>query len=1093
MRRTAACLLLCLLAPALSAQTPDGKALEQVFLDPVLKTGDLDTYAVSLAALIEKANLPALRRWDEIEGDVSNPRAVFKALSVLAKDDFKACGSNADEFVDAYVHLSRRMSSDLAWQNLAVKWRGVTETAYVGPFAEGVASAHDDAFSPEVMLDFAATYDGIYGPVAWAHSKYTKPLKAELDLYAQQRWAGYCYYVATALVSDEDRAAVIKLKFSGPGKIWLNGEYLLDADARGQELPDELELSVNFKRGRNVLMVKLSSISMLRIRVRDTAGQPFTNVLAVVPAAGDKPVPMKTGQPTMLRPPGPKALQGLSEKAAMADDRLAALWLLAQADEAKARGLEDDFAWCTAQAAKLLPADPLVQLAFVRSMDRSRLYSGGERRRVTRDLTTQLLAADPALIPGVFAQAELLASDERFREAVKLLQGSLEHTPAKWRVHLQLAEVFRDAGWVTEQQSAINAAMKDAPDSLPVLSAASDFYASVGALARETELDKQRLAILPGEPDAHMSLANTLSRTGDLDGSIKHWRILVAGDPGNDFMLGRMAEVLAGNGKLSEALEVYEKLAAAAARPEEALYEAARVCLQLGREDQGMQYLDRVVAVDPGHHLARRQLQRMRGESEDFWSAHATAWEEIMQHDITREQFPRAASAMLLDELIQYVYADGSSATFVHQVRKILTQEGVDARGKERITGELIVARTIQPDGTIIEPITQPGGLVEFPGVKVGALLDVAYVLRADGGPHQTLDGDAFFFVDQTLNEPFAISRWVVLAPSAMRLNPIYHNLTSENEGVTIKQEKAGAQTVWTWDVRNPRMPEYEQFMPAAPEFVPWVELVNPRDWRVRARKLADEGLRKVMDTPLIRERAKQLCGELTSDEARARAIYAWVNATFTTAGDSWNAHQALKSGAGDREDLFISLCVAAGIEVGFAYVDPPATYKRPPEESLPRPHWAYPNKDDFDSMAVVVRREAGGYAWLDMTDRLRPFGEIPSRLANAPAILWFDGEYELAFLPGTEREKDRFENRVHIKLKSDGSATLEGSITILGETRPAMNCAAILRATSPSSTRVLRWKSARFRSSLKSASRWCRSIAAAFGRLPTRQPTDFH
>ncbi|MCB9896268.1 MAG: tetratricopeptide repeat protein [Planctomycetes bacterium] len=1045
MRRTAACLLFCLLAPALLAQDvfgPTGKDWAgehaEIYLDEALISGDLDAHALTLAKLIEtRASVAALRRWDVIESQVSNPAPVYNALSALGKDNFKACGEEADLFADAWVRLARRFSNDTSWQKVAREWGGVTEAAYAGPFADGTASAHDDVFPPEVMLDFGAEYEGVYGRIGWAPVRHFRELNAELDMYDQKRWAGYCYYIATALVSDVDRPALIKLKLSGPSKAWLNGQCVLSADARAGELQDEFYLRVDLKRGRNVLLVKLGSISKVRIRVRDENGQPSKNILTVRPKAGDKRVVMSGGLES-LQAGTPKELvkyELLGDQMEEAGDKK---WLapfrIAYAVEAEARGLSDRANWAAESAAGLAGDQPLLQLAFLECIDKGRLFSSSERRKLTRSITDGLIASDPKLIPAVFRKADLLATDERFREAVELLRGALEHTPAKWRVHLKLARVFRDAGWVPEQQAAIRAALEDAPKSLPVLAAASDFYASVGALGRETELDEARLAILPGDPDSHLSLANTLSRTADLDGSIRHWRVLVAGDPGNDFTMGRLAEALAGNGKLAEALEVYETLSAQSPRPEEGLYQAARVCLQLGREEQGARYLERVLEVDPGHHLARRELQRMRGESENFWSGYTVKPEEIATVNITREQFPRAASAMVLDELVQYVYADGSSISYVHQIRKILTQDGVDARGKERIPGELVNARTIQPDGTIIEPITQPGGLIEFPGVKIGALLDVEYVQRSDGGPLHTLDGDAFYFVDQRLAEPFGISRWVVIAPKQMNFNVIYHNLRADDPGVTISEQTRDSEVVRVWDVRNPRMPEIEQFMPTPLEVIPWIEFVQPRDWRIRARNLADEGLRQVMNTPLIRERAAELTEGLETDEDKARAIYRWVNTTFTTAGSAWNAHQALKEGAGEREEVFISLCSAAGVELGFAYIDPAPAFKSPPEESLPRPHWAYPNKDDFDAMSIVVRRNDGALAWLDMHDRLRPFGEVPARLANAPAILWMAGEYSLTFLPGTDREKDRFENKVHIKLAADGSASLEGSITIRGE-----------------------------------------------------------
>ncbi|MCB9933100.1 MAG: hypothetical protein H6841_06750 [Planctomycetes bacterium] len=1046
MRLTAACLLLCLLAPLLRAdkaalteqQANDWtQKLQRVYLDPALARGDLDAHAANLVKLINEdpghgCALFALRRLVALQDQLADLRPLHDALGELAKDDFQAC-TRPQEFVEAWVKLERRFSSGLAWQTTARRWGGVTEAAYIGPFADGVAPAHDDVFPPEVMLDFNAEYEGAYGRVSWRKVRHENPLEFELELFEQQRWAGYGYYVATALISDEEREARLHFAFGGPGKIWLNGEPALDADARREKTANEFSLPVRLRRGRNTVLVKISSISSLRILLRDPRGFPLRGVLAQAPGPDSPRQAVRGGTP----PHESGALREVLDAAFLSEagsGSIRGLGSLAEAEAFELMGMRERAGIAADRALETLPGQPLVRLAWLYWMGRSSLYSGSEARKLARATTDELLRADPALIPAIFEKARLLAGDERFREAVALLESALDLAPAKWRVHLQLAQVFRDAGWVTEQETALKAALKDAPAALPVLAAASDFYGALGALAREIELDGKRLELLPGDPDAHLSLAGTLARTGDLEQALKHMRILVAADPGSDFLQGRLAEALAANGKLGESLEVYELLAARSERPEQELYQAARVCLQLGNARQGAKYLERTIEVDPGHHLARRQLQRMRGESEDFWTAYNVSWEEMLRHDVTREQFPRAASALILDEQIQYVYPDGSSLIYVHQVRKILTQDGVDARGKERIQGELVTARTIKADGTVLEPISQAGGLIEFPGVEIGALLDVAYLQRVDGGPVETLNGDAFYFIDQHLAEPFAISRWVLVAPKAMPINPVFHNLRAGDPGVVLQEEAEGELLVRTWDVRNPRLPEHEQFMPSPLEVIPWVECVRPRDWRERARQVADDGLRKIINTPLLHQRAVELTQGLDTDEDKARAIYAWVNATFTTLGDAWNAHQALKAGAGDRLEIFVSLCAAAEVRLGFACADPPPVYKQPPEESLPRPHWAYPHKEDFEHFFVVVTCSNGALRYIELKDRMRPFGEIPARMFNAPVILWLAGRYELTHLPGGDREKDRFENRVHVRLDADGSAQLEGSITVVGE-----------------------------------------------------------
>jgi len=1024
--RTIALTLVCLLAACAFAQD-ESTVHARIFGDPALATGDLDAHAASLVRIVkDNQELAALRRWQIIEDQLSSVDDMYRALADLARDDFKRCGRDSDEFADAYVHLARRCSADLGWQAVKRRWAGVTQAAFIGPFCDPVAPAHDDVFSPEVMMDFSAEYDGAWGRVRWAPVKHDDDLDATLQLGDQQRWSGYGYYVASSIVSEDEQAAVIKLKFSGSGKVWLGGAYLLDADARSGEAPDEYELPVRLKRGRNLLMVKLSSIASLRIRLRDEAGRPLARVVTLTPKAGDKPQRVQSGTPA-LAAAVPHALQRLT---ALADATGEPAVLLSLANEFQERGLTIAAAVTFERAAE--SPEPLIRAECLHWLERSPLASYSEQRKRVLALADELLAANPGLVPAVFEKADLLAADERWRESVALLEGLLEKAPP-WRVHLQLAGVYLDAGWAAERESAMRAACKAGPDSLPVLKAASDHYGSLGALAREVELDRKRLAILPGDPEVHLSLANTLGRMGDNDGAVRHLRALTTAEPANDFLLGRLAEALAANGHLAEALKTYDLLASRSPVPEQELYQAARACLQLGRQDQGVEYLQRALKADPGHHVSRRELQRIRGDSEDFWSAHALSWDEIMRHDVTAAQFPRASSAAILDESIQLLYADGSSVNYVHIVRKILSQEGVDERGKDRINGELVTARTVKADGTVLEPITQPGGLIEFSGVEVGAYLDVAYIVRGDGGPLETLNGDAFFFMDQNMAEPFAISRWVLIAPGNMPLQAVHHNLDAGSPGVTISEKPLGDHTVRAWDVRNPRHPEFEAFMPSPLEFAPWVQFVHPRDWRERGRKVAADGLRLAMDTPLIRAQAAKLTEGLVTDEARARAIYAWVNATFTTAGDAWNAHQALQAGAGDREQVFVSLCTAAGIKLGFAAADAAQPYKSPPEESLPRPHWGFPDKQDFESFFIVVRGEAG-LVYVDMGQRLRPFGAISPRLFNAPAILWFDGAYSLAHLPGGDRDLEGFENKATIQLAEDGSATLEGSITIRGE-----------------------------------------------------------
>lgn len=1023
-------LLSFLVMPGVGQDAPAPQnPLAAIYLSDSLRKADYDSYAEGLIALIQKdpgapAARIALQRCMDLEAELADPFPLYEMLRDFARQEFRKCGPWSPEYADAYTRLARRYDKTNSWHAVSQKWRGITDAAFVGPFIDGAAPAHDDLFGPEVLLDFNAEYDGAWGRVKWQKIRHHDPIGGELDLYNQQRWTGYGYYVATQIVSPQERRALLLLEVSGPAKVWLNGLAEADLDSRGEDLPDTLPMDVQLKRGVNTLLVKVSTVSSVQIRLLGEDYQPLSGVETRSPKPDSPVQPVHQGKRL--------ARQIRADRVDLFSGSDDALSLLAAAQNSSLYGLSDK-AGAQRDAAFTADAGAMIRLEYLRTLEDNPLHSYSDKRRMVRSIADGLIAEEPAMVPALLKKAELLSDDERYRDAIALLDTALEHAGQKWRVYLARARIFSDARWPAEEEGAIKAALKDAPTALPVLKAVSDFYGTRGALNVEIEYDRKRLQLRPGDPDAHMSLANTLGRIGDTEGAVRHFQALSTSDPGNSFLIARLAEALAADGKLDAALEAYETLASRSSRPETELMLAARACLQLGHDDRGEAYLDRILKLDPGYHAARRQLQLMRSESEDFWSAYSVGWEEMLQHDVSPEQFPRADSALVLDEMIQYVYADGSSVSYVHQVRKILTQDGVDLRGKDQISGELITARTVQPDGTVLEPITQAGGRIEFPGLTIGALIDVAFLVRTDGGPRETLDGDTFFFMDQSLDEPFAISRWVLITPADMVLNEVYHNLERDDEGVTISRTTEGARVVRTWDVRNPRHQAFEPFMPAPAEIVPWVELVQPRDWRDKARMAAADGLRRIMRTPLIQQRALEFTRDTGSDVAKARAIYEWVNMTFTTGGDAWNPHQALKAQAGDREDLFVSLCESAGVDLGFAYVDAAPPYKRAPQERSSRPHWAYPHREDFEELFYVVESE-GERVFISLDERMRPFGEISSRVFLAPAVLWIDGRYELTHLPGGDREKDRFENRVHIRLAADGSAKLDGSITVFGE-----------------------------------------------------------
>lgn len=1034
MTRLPACLLLVLLAAPLAAQRGADDSYQRIYLDPALAAADYDAHLRTLLEVIraDPASAPAiiaLRRAMRMDDRCATMKPLYAWLDARAREDFKGCGSHSDDYCEAYIELARRFSPDLYWHEVATRRRGIIEWAYIGPFAEGFTPAHDDVFPPEVMLDFAATYPGAHDTVRFKPLRHDDPLRGRVDLWSQERWGGAGYYIASLIISDSDRELRLRVQSQGSGKLWLNGEYLLDIDTRGADWP-QVWLPVSIRRGRNHLLFKVSGLNAVSIALRTPEGAVPGGVLAQTPKSSDVHAVVRGGKPKhdLTLPPEHEAIHfAAHNRGATALQSGCAMFALAAMYESHSMRWQasEHAIW----ARGLLKDHAAAQLEFLRTLENSPLHSTSERRRLRVEITDTLLAADATMPAAVIEKARILAEDQRYREAVQLLEAARKAHPANWRINLALADVYRDADWRSEWLREL----AGPDDALPVLRARVRHYSRFHELANRAAVDRRILALLPGDRDATLGLCQTLLRMGDSTEALKLARKLAASDPGNSGPLETLAEALVANGRIDEAIETWNELGRRSARPEDYWDEAARACLRLGREKHAMELLERVIEASPGKHAVRRQLQRMKGEREDYYTPHALGWDQIMRHDVSAEDFPRTHSVLVLDEAIDLVYPDGSSLSYVHMVRKILTQQGVDDRGKDRIPGELITARTIKPDGTILEPITQAGGLVEFPGVEPGCWLDIAYIVRNEAGPRRTLDGNRFYFVDKDLVEPFAISRWVMIAPADMKFNFAYHNLGPEDEGVTISERKQGAQIVRTWDVRKPVHVDYEPFMPAALEFIPWVECIVQHQWTERARTAAERGLRERRTTALISRRADEITQGLTSDLEKARAIYRWVNATFTTSGEARNTHQALNAGAGDREQAFLALCHAAGVKLAYLMADSAPEYKTADDSDLPRPRFNHPRRGDFETFLCAVW-DGDTPVYIDLSHRLRPFGVLSSRLGRAPAFLWRDGRTELVVLPGGQPEDDRFEYRVSIELAEDGSAKVKGKSVIHGE-----------------------------------------------------------
>lgn len=1020
------------LATTLTAQT----TFDRIYDDPSLASQNLDAYAKTLRTVIrenpsEVAGVVALRRHLGLSERLANEKPLYDLLESLRVNDFAQTGVYANEYNDAWLRVARVYAplTPSEVRKIARPRMGITKFKVVGPFAEDGAPAHDDIFPPEVVTRVPDTYRGAWSELAWRDAPVVDPDSGIVDLHELDRFSGSGYYCLSNLVlgaSDVD--ALLSVRFFGSGKVWLRGELLADIDRRQHQYP-MVVLPVSLVRGQNPLLIKISGVSMLQVRITDRSGGLIKGLMPTAPQSLDN---LRCGhgqpkianiQPSDLRnmPTGDSASEGF-----------------ACADIYAHHDFMYRFAECLDDALAVSDANPTQTVLYVNMLDRSPLYSRSQKNQRRRALLSSVLERSPDHVWAMLELAKIEARNDDMDRAVELLNRARDAGCVL--ALLDSARLYRDKSWRAQRVAALRLAVQQAGDSDYVQTQRLQLAVADNDLRLQETILTTLLKRRAGDVSLLARLASVQFRLAKPENALVTVERLIAVQP-NDWYT-RLRELEAhvalavgeqANKHFVRAEAIARQMMRLRVDRDESLKILAEAYVAANRIDDAQRVHREILELDPSEHSVRRRMAHLSGEALEPWRPFAVSFEDALKHDVTSKDFPRADSAVVLDELIQIVYSDGSSYNYVHTVRKILTQGGVDAYGRENPSGEVVTARTVFPDGSALEPVSFNGRTIEFPGVRVGCYLDLAYVYRTGATPRRTLDGDRFYFRDYKLAEPFAISRWVVDTPSDVRLNLHWHNFeTSDRHTYSVTSHDDRRTHVW--DVRDPVNHENEGFMPAVTEYIPWVETSVPHDWRRVARELAQNNVGGVATSREVRAKALEVTENAETDVAKARAIYVWVNANITTEGDSDNPHQTLMALSGDRKELFAAMCRSAGVTLGYAVVDRDLALRNPTEEGLPMLDWKRIWEGDFETNFMTVR-DGDGFVFVDLTDRLRPFGALSSRLGGAPVILYHAGDYHQTTLPLVDASRDRYQTTATLSLTNEGKATVKGTLEAHAET----------------------------------------------------------
>jgi hypothetical protein len=425
------------------------------------------------------------------------------------------------------------------------------------------------------------------------------------------------------------------------------------------------------------------------------------------------------------------------------------------------------------------------------------------------------------------------------------------------------------------------------------------------------------------------------------------------------------------------------------------------------------------------------------------------------------EEYPNAASAMLLDLADIEVRPNGAAYTFTRQAKKIFNKRGRDDESEIKIpynsTYEKITikwARTIKPDGTVIEvkpedirdsrPSDYDDVAVKafsMPAVDDDCIIDYAYITEQKESQMPGQFWSQWYF--QGGFDPVMKTKLTVKMPKSLKLNEQILNTPVKP---SVKDLPGGKDVLYTWEDKNVAALELEPMMPDVDKVLPKLYISTVPTWDAISQWYYDLAKDRMVPDDSVKATTKDLIAGKTTPEEKAKTIFYYVEektryVSIDLGKSAYQPHPAsstLANKFGDCKDmttLLVAMLREAGIDANPVLLKMGSKDKRSAE--LPSP-------GAFDHAICLAVIDGKDY-WLDATAATCPWGIIPNADRGCEVLVVRDGgKGEWKTVPFGEPSDNQNGRDVKLTLAPDGSAT--GTISITGNGDTDITLRAILR-----------------------------------------------
>ena len=485
-----------------------------------------------------------------------------------------------------------------------------------------------------------------------------------------------------------------------------------------------------------------------------------------------------------------------------------------------------------------------------------------------------------------------------------------------------------------------------------------------------------------------------------------------------------------------------------------ALYESQ------GRYYQAQLQYREILAIDPDNLLAPTRLQALSKVDTSTPISPDLPPVDIVDIDSDsiiaeaskRNDYSDADVIILMNQFSHDISPTGQSRYTTHQIAKLLTRRGIEKYDDIAIPYQpnaqqlsVNIARTITPDGTIVQPsdegyneVTPPGLLsyniysdvvwkvISMPALSPGAIIEYQVTFQditSESIGKQTWFWGGFNFQSTV---PTLEARYALRLPSNLKFR-----WKSLNCDLTPQVLETTETTTYVWSATDVPPIVEETGMPAVNDVAMRLSYSSLESWDdvytwykelAKDRYHSDQAIQTFVD---------QLTEGIPITDDKIRAIYNFVASKIRYVGIELgqSAYQPsfatdvmnnLYGDCKDKTTLLITMLDLVGVKA-FPVLLSPSPYERLDTD--------LPSLGQFSHMITAVPNSKGNYIWLDATSNTCSFGDLPDVNQGRKGFLIGDQSGIFIDIPISPASANQLILKTDMRLDKEG--TVHGEISM--------------------------------------------------------------